>query len=604
MKRLILPIIILTTGLTACNLLDLEPKSQISVSDYFKTESDLELFTNPFYNNLLDKEPFDEQSDVLVQNILSEILQGGNRRTVPASGGGWTWTNLRRANTLLEYADNCDDKEAVAHYTAVARFFRAYFYFEKIVRFGDVPWYDVQLYSDDEALYKPRDSRELVMTNMLIDIDYAIDNLPSTVTTYYVNRWSALALKARFCLFEGTYRKYHDIQIAGGNDYEYYLDLAAKAAYEIITDGPYKLHNTGNPEEDYLTLFSQREADVDEYMLAINFDYAGGARHNASAYTLLSSQGCPGLTKKFINTYLMKDGTRFTDQPGYETMQFTEETANRDPRLAQSIRTPGYTRIGQTEVLAPDLSVAITGYQPVKFVQDPDDNSGNNDRTESSDCDIPVFRYAEVLLNYAEAKAELGTLTQSDLDISINLLRDRAGITTDLDMSAANANPDPYLSWDESKPNSEQTGYPNVTGANKGVILEIRRERTIELLMEGFRFYDLCRWKAGACIDEAFYGMYFPGAGSYDLTGDGVTDLILVASGATKPAEQEGVTIYELDKDIYLSDGGSGYIDHHKNSERNGFNEERDYLYPIPINERSLNPNLTQNPGWNDGLSF
>ena len=589
----------MATGLTACNLLDLEPKSEVSVSDYFKTESDLEMFSNPFYNNLLDKAPFDDQSDVLVELILDEIMEGGSRRTTPASGGGWTWTDLRRANTLIEYADNCDDKEAVAHYTAVARFFRAYFYFEKVVRFGDVPWYDVQLYSDDEALYKPRDSRELVMAKMLEDIDYAIANLPSAVSTYHVNRWSALALKSRFCLFEGTYRKYHNLTIEG-HTYQEYLTLAAEAAHEIMTSGPYKLHDTGNPEEDYLTLFSQSEADVDEYILAINFDYAGGARHNASAYMVNAGQGSPGLTRKFINTYLMKDGSRFTDQPGYERMEFKDETADRDPRMAQSIRTPGYTRIGQTEVLAPDFSASSTGYQPVKFVQDPSANSGNNDRTSSSDCDLPVFRFAEVLLNYAEAKAELGTLTQDDLDISINLLRDRAGITSGLDMVSANANPDPYLMWKDGVDNKEQTGYPGVSGDYMGVILEIRRERTIELLMEGFRFYDLCRWKAGACIDEPIYGMYFPGPGEYDLTGDGKTDLVLVAKGASKPADQEGVAVYELDNEIYLTGGTSGYVDRHHNVQRNGFNEDRDYLYPIPLDELSLNEDLTQNPGWTD----
>ena len=587
-------------GMTSCGLLDLEPQSQVSLDDYFKTESDLEMFSNPFYNNLLDKAPFDDQSDVLVELILDEIMEGGGRRTEPASGGGWTWTDLRRANTLIEYADNCDDKEAVAHYTAVARFFRAYFYFEKIVRFGDVPWYDVQLYSDDAALYKPRDSRELVMSKMLEDIDYAIANLPSAVSTYHVNRWSALALKSRFCLFEGTYRKYHNLQLEGDHTYEDYLKLAAAAAYEIMTSGPYKLHDTGNPEEDYLTLFSQSEADVDEYILAINFDYAGGARHNASAYAVNEGQGSPGLTRKFINTYLMKDGSRFTDKDGYETMEFNEETADRDPRLAQSVRTPGYTRIGQREVLAPDFAASSTGYQLVKFVQDPSANSGNNDRTGSSDCDLPVFRYAEVLLNYAEAKAELETLTQEDLNISINLLRDRAGITSGLDMNWANANPDPYLSWDPAKENKDQTGYPGVSGNNAGVILEIRRERTIELLMEGFRFYDLRRWKAGACIDEPIYGMYFPGPGEYDLTGDGNTDLVLVANGASKPDMPDGVVVYELGSELLLTDGNSGYVDRHQTVERNGFNEERDYLYPIPLDELSLNENLTQNPGWKD----
>ena len=156
--------------------------------------------------------------------------------------------------------------------------------------------------------------------------------------------------------------------------------------------------------------------------MAIKFDYALGIRNNASGYALLTSQGRPGLTRKFVNSYLMNDGSRFTDQEGWETMAFNEETTNRDPRLRQSMRTPGYTRINETTMVGPELNVAITGYQPVKFVQDPASNSYNNDRTGSSDVDMPVFRYAEVLLNYAEAKAELGTLTQNDIDISIKRL--------------------------------------------------------------------------------------------------------------------------------------------------------------------------------------
>ena len=176
MKRLIILALTLTAGLSACDVLDLEPKDRVTQFDYFKTANDLELFSNPFYNNLLDKEPFDEQSDLLVQNTLSAILFGGSHRTVPESGGGWSWTDLRRMNTLLEYADMCEDKEAVTKYTAVTRFFRAFFYFEKVKRFGDVPWYDIQLGSADELLYKPRDSRELILTKMLEDIDYAINS--------------------------------------------------------------------------------------------------------------------------------------------------------------------------------------------------------------------------------------------------------------------------------------------------------------------------------------------------------------------------------------------------------------------------------------------
>lgn len=600
MKRNIIAIIALSLGLTSCDdLLNLSPMSDITQTDYFKTETDLQLFSNSFYNNLLDKSPYDDQSDLYIQQTLSDEMLGGTKRVVPASGGGWTWTDLRKMNTLLAYVDQCEDEDAVIKYTALTRFFRAYFYFEKVKRFGDVPWYDVELGSDDEALYKPRDSREYIMTKMIEDIDYAINNLPDMneekSSPFRVNKWAALALKAQFCLYEGTYRKYHQLNIEG-NTYTYYLDLAAKAAKDIIDNGPYKLYSTGNPNTDYMMLFASEDANTDEYILAIKFDYGLQIYHNATAHTLVPTQGRPGLTKKMVNTYLMKDGTAFTDKTGWQEMTFKEEMKDRDPRLSQSIRTPGYTRIGETTVLAPDFSVSVTGYQPIKFVQEPTASGGNVDRNDRSTCDLPVYRYAEVLLNYAEAKAELGTLTQDDIDISINEIRKRVGMPS-LSMDNANANPDRYLS-------SEETGYPNVTGDNKGVILEIRRERAIELSQEGFRFDDLVRWKAGSCIDQELYGMYFPGPGNYDLTGDDVADVILYANGTSKPEAQAGVQVYEIGKDIMLTDDNEGYVFYHKNISRTQFSQERDYLYPIPINERSLNPDLTQNPGWNDGLSF
>lgn len=600
MKRIIIAAMAFSLGLSSCDdLLDLQPLSQISQMDYFKTETDLQLFTNTFYNNLLDKAPYDDQSDIYVQQNLSDEMLGGTKRTVPASGGGWTWTDLRKMNTLLAYADQCPDKNSVVKYTALTRFFRAYFYFEKVKRFGDVPWYDTELDSADESLYKPRDSRELVMTHMMEDVDYAIANLPSDKeeksAPYRVTKWAAMALKAQFCLYEGTYRKYHQLNLEG-HDYTYYLEQSAAAAQELMTKGPYKLYTTGHPESDYLMLFAEENANPDEYILAIKFDYGLAIYHNATAHTLVPTQGRPGLTRKMVNTYLMKDGTAFTDKAGWQEMSFMDEVKERDPRLAQSIRTPGYTRIGQKEVLSPDLSTSVTGYQPIKFVQDPTASGGNVDRNSRSTCDLPVYRYAEVLLNYAEAKAELGTLTQADLNNSINLLRKRAGMP-DLYLDVANVRPDRYLA-------SEETGYPNVTGSNKGVILEIRRERTIELMQEGFRFDDLVRWKAGYCINQPISGMYFPGAGSYDLTGDGKADVVLYDKGTTKPNVPSGTQVYEIGKEIILSADNSGYIYYHKNIKRTEFSEVRDYLYPIPINERSLNHNLTQNPGWDDGLSF
>ena len=343
-------------------------------------------------------------------------------------------------------------------------------------------------------------------------------------------------------------------------------------------------------------LFAQENASTEEYILAIRNSYEAQVYHNATAYTLLPTQGRPGYTRKFINMYLKKDGTAFTDQEGWQTLPFTEEVKDRDPRLAQSIRTPGYKRIGAKRVQGPDLGVTITGYQPIKFVQDTTASGGQIDRNDRSTCDMPVFRYAEVLLNYAEAKAELGTLTQNDLVITVNEIRSRVGMRG-LDMNEANKNIDWYLE-------SKEYGYPNVTGANKGVILEIRRERAVELIQEGFRLQDLYRWKAGYCIDQAISGMYFPGPGEYKLAGKETADLILYKAGETKPQAGEGVSVYELGSDIILSEGDKGYVYYHKTVLRTSFNEERDYLYPIPSGERSLNPNLTQNPGWSDGLDF
>lgn len=603
MKKIIPALLAVLIGFTSCeDAIEQEPRSQKAGEDYFQNANELELFTNPLYNNIPVKEIWSEQSDVLVCQNLSALMFGGNRRTIPASGGGWSWTNLRRINTACAWgAKNCPDEAAVTKYTAVARFFRAMFYFQKVQRFGDVPWIDHEIGSADADLYNPRDSREVVMQHMIEDIDYAIDNLPAkkdeSNAPFRVTKGAALALKAQFCLYEGTWRKYHKPLYEGqygDSDYKTYLNLAAAAAKQLMDRNEYKLFTTGNPNADYHDLFVKDVADPNEYIFAISFQQAiSGNRHNATGFTMTTTQGMPGFTRKFINTYLMADGSRFTDKNGWQTMQFQEEIAGRDPRLQQSIRGKNYTRIGQTEVLPPDFTITITGYQPIKYVENPKNDGGQVDRSDRSTVDLPIFRYAEVLLIYAEAKAEADNLNQNDLDISVNLIRQRAGMPN-LIMASANANPDPYLA-------SAETGYPNVSGSNKGVILEIRRERTIELVQENQRISDLFRWGCGKCLDQAITGMYFPGPGQYDLSGNGVVDYVLYANGGVNPAVPNDKAITkELERELYLTDRTQGYVDYHRGSNqvRNGFNEERDYLYPIPSDEIAINKNLTQNPGW------
>lgn len=570
--------------LASCSILDTKPQAQISPDDYFKTGNDLLLFTNPLYD-LFETAPYSKTDDHIVQKSLSTEMRGG---ILPSTVTGWSWGTLRRINALLANADKCEDEEDRAYYVGLDRFFRAYFYFEKVKRFGDVPWIDHELTSDSGELYAPRDSRDLVMGHMIEDVDAAIAVLTPSVSTYRVNKWAALALKAQFCLFEGTWRQYHGEIEGAERTAADYLSLAAAAAKEIMDSGIYTL------APDYQTLFAESDADAGEYILAIKRDVSLGLVTNTTAYATMSTQGMPGFTKKFIDSFLMKDGTRFTDRAGWETMEFQEEMADRDPRLSASVVCPGYKRIGGTKVLAPDYTSSITGYQLAKWVMD--ETLPGVGRVSMSYNDIPVYRLGEIYLIYAEAVAELGTITQNDLDISVNLLRDRVGMPH-LNLEEANANPDPYLL-------SEEYGYRNVkAGANQGVILEIRRERGVELCAEGKRYDDIKRWKEGQCITQALYGPYFPGEGKYDLSGNNIIDLILYSGDKPKNTGTADVRkLGTLDGGLVLSGETSGYVD--MITDQHPFNEERDYLMPIPTDDRNLNNNLTQNPGWDDGLKF
>lgn len=587
----------LLMGVVSCNLLDTKPESTIDKETFFREESNLKMYSDAFYGVYNDIEGFyKQQSDHIVCKDLSTLMRGSNSRQVPATGGGWSWTMLRRINTLIEYVDYCPNEEAQVKYVALARFFRANFYFEKVKRFGDVPWLDHILDNDDPLLYeKTRDPREEVVHHILEDLDYAIEHLSDAKSVYRVNKWSALALKAQVCLYEGTFRKYHpgnishDPVLPWSEEYESadeLLTLAWQSAEAIMNSHKYSLKN------DYLQLFAEPDADTDEFILALKFEKTLSRRNNTTAFALLETQGMPGLTKKFVDSFLMKDGSRFTDQEGWQTLGFMDEVKDRDPRLACLTRTPGYTRIGSTEVLAPDYGSSCTGFQLVKFVMDP--SNSNQDRVDYSFNDLPIYRLGEIYLIYAEAKAELGILEQTDLDISINKLRARVGMP-DLKLDEAKDSPDPYLL-------SAEYGYTNPvlhSSSNKGIILEIRRERSIELAQEGRRWDDLIRWREGKCVEQEIYGPYFPGVGSYDLTGDGQVDFILY--DGKKPGDK--VQVYKLGTEIILSEGDKGFVNYHHNIQHI-FDESRDYLYPIPTDERILNKDIYQNPNWVDGLDY
>ena len=587
MKNKILTIIAAAVCLASCDL-NYTPLSKLSPETFFSNENELQAFSNQFYSTL-NMNTYDEVSDLHIKNSLSDVMNG--TRTVPNSGGGWSFTDLRNFNTLIEYSVNCPDEKIRTQYVALARFFRANYYYEKVERFGDYPWYDKQLGTDDPELYKARDSREFIMTKIVDDLDYAIANLSDKKDLYRVTKWSALALKARVCLFEGTFRKYHagtnvlETLPADAKPYTYYLQLAADAAAEIMNTSGYTLYKGNSKSTCYRDLFlgdsETGNAWAEEVILARDYNATLSILHNSTYFTI-GNYGNPSMTRKMACSYLMADGSRYTEQDGWETKEFKDELKNRDPRMSQTIRGIDYKRVDGTEVQAPSFANTITGYQPVKYMLGL--NAGA-DTYNKSYQDLHIFRYAEILLIYAEAKAELGTIDQNDIDKSIKLLRDRVGMPN-LDVNAVNANPCEYL----------KTLYPNVTGEKQGVILEIRRERMVEMFDENKRWNDILRWRNGVAFTQDILGIYIPGPGIYDLNGDGKNDVHFYSEGE-KATTEAGVVGRKIGSDTYFTQGDHGYVIHPL-SDNGKWNEDRDYLYPLPVLEMQLNEALTQNPEW------
>lgn len=575
----------LAVGTVSCDL-TLYPEDAVSPEVYFKSESDFEQWTNYLYKALLDDANTVSRynADDMVDKSMGSIIQGTRLASDAMNGNNeWNWNMLRRINYLLENSSNCEDEAVRTKYEGITYFFRAYFYFQKVMRFGDVPYYDKVLESTDtEFLNKPRDDRGYVMDRVMEDFDRAIEMIPETKdpNSARVTKWVALAMKSRAALFEGTWRVYHEMP-----DAEKYLEQAAAAAKTFIEESGYTLYKQG--EQPYRDLFCSDNAKTEEVVLARLYQFESLNVSNSVQFNIRND--AQGFTRRFMNHYLMADGSRFTDIKGNETMFYTEETKGRDPRMAQTVLCPGYIAVDETATTPNDMT-SLTGYEPIKFVA-----SAEHSGASKGTCDWPLIRAAEVYLNYAEALAELGTLDQAALDVSVNEIRDRAGMP-DLVISEANNNIDPFLA----------SCYPNVKdGPNKGVILEIRRERTVELVNEGFRQWDMLRWKEGEQMvnkDKPYYGIWFPSEGLYDMDGDGKNDLEIYSQvQQSKPAD--GLTVKKIGSDLVLSEGTYGYVVAWSTLTWEW--NDREYLWPIPADQRVLTGGaLTQNPGWTDSTNF
>lgn len=582
---------------TGCKL-DKEPVTSIEKKAIFSSEEGLLAYSMSFYDMLPNAtdQAIVEQSlvDYGATNTLGGFILKNSYSENNSSG--WSWSQLRNVNYLIENNTNPVVREVVRNnYTGLARFFRAWFYYDKVSRFGDVPWIDHPLQPSEEAiLYGKRDSRELVMEKVYEDLIFAAENITRSTDaaqSSLITKWAAYAFASRVALFEGTFRKYHNLQLQTSS--AVWLKRAEDAALKVIQSSGKSLN------ANYRALFTSDNPPASETILALASSASLGVKHNANWRWTSETYGSGlNLIRPFVCTYLQKDGTPYTDRPNWKYEDFYEEFQNRDERLKATLRYPGYMREGK--VALPVFSgYARLGYQPIKLSVDA---TNGDDKPESTQA-VQLIRFGEVLLNYAEAKAEQGSLTDQDWVITIGALRKRAGITGGLSTKPTLA--DPYF---------KNTYFPGITDAS---ILEIRRERGIELIFEGFRFDDLRRWKRGDLFKMIWTGMYISGVNKpLDVDRNGVDDVIYYTDNnglASASSASNNPNAYKVK---VSTDPGSNIIQVHEAGDNKGYylawytnNESKkvwgpkQYLYPIPINAINLNPELVQNPGWEKGAT-
>lgn len=577
--------------------LDESPVTSTDKGAIFGSEEGLKAYSISFYDML----PSATDQAIVEQNLVdygaTNSLGGFILRNSYSenNSSGWSWSALRNVNYFIENNVDPAIPESVRNnYTGLARFFRAWFYYDKVRRFGDVPWVDHPLEpSEEDILYGERDSRELVMERVWEDLMFAGENITRTsdaTQSSLVTKWAAFAFASRIALFEGTFRKYHNLSLPTSADT--WLQRAADAASVVIQESGKSLHS------NYRELFTSDVPPVSETILALASDASLGVKHNANWRWTSETYGTGlNLIRPFVNTYLQKDGTPYTERQGWEYEDFYEEFQNRDERLKATLRYPGYVREGN--IALPVFSgYARLGYQPIKLSVDA---TIGDSQTESTHA-IQLMRYAEVLLNYAEAKAELGTLTDADWAFTIGALRERAGITGGLDAKPTMV--DAHF---------QEIYFPNISDP---VILEIRRERAVELIFEGFRFDDLRRWKRGDLFKLKWTGMYIPAVNvPLDVDHNGSHDVIYYIDEAGLNAAEEvsnnpdpyrvRVSTDPNAEIIQVHPAGDGgyYLAWYTNNESNKVWGPKQYLYPIPVGAINQNPNLEQNPGWENGAT-
>ena len=561
-------------AMTSC--LDFSPEAQMNDDTVWKSASNFQLFANQFYTYTHDfqsGDPYqyavsdgphsDTRSDLMAEANVNVYSQGTN--TVPEKDNNYTklYQHIYYTNLLLKNAASFGDQKSIAVPVAEAKFFRAYCYFELVQLYGNVILLTEPVDIDSPKMNAVRDDRGLVIDQCVQDLQDAANGLPDTPSEAgRLSKDAANAFLSRVALFEGTWQKFHN----GGADatenserVTSLLNTAKTAAKAVMEAGHYKLfYNEKLGTESYRYMFILEDAqcnpaglttkDNTEYILARRHRLADGVGLNITkAY--LTNAVYP--TRKLANMYVCQDGLpieKSAQFKGYD--QATSEFQNRDNRMLTTLAQRG-TKVWdntaehcRTAWDDSDLSrakkvgaTANSGYQTHKWAVE----RQVADRYES--MDFPVIRYAEVLLNFAEAVYELqGRISDSDLDKSVNLVRQRS--------------------------NPKMVKLSNALVDNNGLSMreEIRRERTVELVFEGFRIDDLKRWATAPVeMPQTLLGVKWKGTQFASLWGNQSRQL-------------------DADGCIILYDNRQW--------------DDKLYLYPLPSDQMQLNPNIGQNPGW------
>ena len=495
-------------------------------------------------------------------------------KVAPTSdAGNWNFKKIRNMNLLLSRIQSSSlGEEAKNHWSGVARLFRAMEYAKLVQKFGDVPYYDAVLGStDNEQLYRARDPRTTVMDKVNEDLAFACANIRVNDGTkgLTVNRAVAQGFASRIMLFEGTWQKYHANNTAKAAEY---LKAAKDYAAALMQTNAYSIA----PSYKSLTTSEDLAGNPEIIMYRSYVE-------NVVMHSLMSFQNTEmemsSPSRSFIDAFLTKNGLPI-HQAGnteYKGKEYAKEIQNRDPRLADNIDEESGLRLNGVAAV-----YAASGYYANRYVnKDLINKPGGMSNTNTTDA--PVMKLNEVMLNYIEAAAELAdlgqyTLTQADFDKTINAIRDRQSTQM----------PHVTLAGNALKVNGVEINDPDRDATVKPIIWEIRRERRVELAYEGLRFNDLRRWGK---LEYA------------DMVKNKKLNMGAWINKADYPENAEALAKITLcDENGNIVTGNEGYIMPITEVAKMRVMADKDYLYPIPVDQITMYEThgfkLTQNPGW------